>query len=241
MQGVATLPNLRSVVSHGQKDISSADAILLTGDLVHDEKGGYEHYMPLFGGLDKPVLCLPGNHDLVEDMHEVLGSQKGFQILGHCDAGAAWRIIMINTQIPGEPNGRVGAKQLAMLEATLAETDKLKKHALIAMHHPPLNLGSPWLDVMGLEDPEDLFKLLAKHPSAKALVFGHAHQDFEGQIGRVKIAGTPSTSAQFAPKSAKFKLDKESPGYRVLELRADGEMVTRLVRVPGAEGMPANL
>jgi 3',5'-cyclic AMP phosphodiesterase CpdA len=45
-----------------------SDAILVTGDLVQDDPGGYEHFRRLFARFGKPVLCIPGNHDFVPEM-----------------------------------------------------------------------------------------------------------------------------------------------------------------------------
>ncbi|MDH4040844.1 MAG: phosphodiesterase, partial [Gammaproteobacteria bacterium] len=43
----------------------------------------------------------------------------------------------------------------------------------------------------------------------------------------------PSTCVQFAPGSAGFKADAESPGYRWLDLHEDGSLHTGVSRVLG--------
>ena len=35
----------------------------LTGDLAHDDAGGYAMLRERFGDAESPVHCLPGNHD----------------------------------------------------------------------------------------------------------------------------------------------------------------------------------
>jgi len=49
---------------------------------------------------------------------------------------------------------------------------------------------------------------------------------------------TPSTSIQFKPMTADFALDPQPPGYRWLELQADGHINTGIERL--AE-LPAGL
>jgi Icc protein len=45
--------------------------------------------------------------------------------------------------------------------------------------------------------------------------------------------GTPSTCFQFAPHSATFAIDDAGPGYRWLELHADGSLESRVGRASG--------
>ncbi len=51
----------------------------------------------------------------------------------------------------------------------------------------------------------------------------------------VALMASPSTCVQFAPGSAGFKADDQPPGYRWLELRADGSIETAVSRVTDAE------
>jgi 3',5'-cyclic-AMP phosphodiesterase len=45
------------------------------------------------------------------------------------------------------------------------------------------------------------------------------------------MLATPSTCAQFLPKSDDFAVDQLPPAYRTLELRADGSLLTEVVWV----------
>ena len=47
----------------------------------------------------------------------------------------------------------------------------------------------------------------------------------------MRLLATPSTCAQFLPHAEDFALDRRPPGYRTLELRADGSLVTEVVWV----------
>ncbi|MBB1246415.1 phosphodiesterase, partial [Streptomyces durbertensis] len=47
--------------------------------------------------------------------------------------------------------------------------------AFVALHHPPVPLGLPYLDRIGLREPQALAGVLARHPQVVAVLCGHAH------------------------------------------------------------------
>jgi Icc protein len=57
------------------------------------------------------------------------------------------------------------------------------------------------------------------------------HQNHATERNGVKLFSTPSTCAQFLPMSAGFAIDQRPPGYRWLELNADGTIATEVVWV----------
>ena len=82
MRGVRTLETLRTVLRGAAADLEAADAVLLTGDIVHDDPDGYAWVRHELGSLAKPVLCIPGNHDDPQLLREALG-EPPFRHLGH--------------------------------------------------------------------------------------------------------------------------------------------------------------
>src|ERR1700684_4641134 len=69
------------------------EAVLVTGDLVQDDKSGYLRFRSFFGNLKKPVLCIPGNHDEPEAMRRELTGAP-FQICGTYEADG-WQFVML--------------------------------------------------------------------------------------------------------------------------------------------------
>src|SRR5512146_818951 len=63
LRGIATLPSLEATLANAQRRDWPPDAVLVTGDLVQDDPAGYAHFRRILGGLQLPVLCLPGTHD----------------------------------------------------------------------------------------------------------------------------------------------------------------------------------
>ena len=227
LRGVVTRDSAAAVLRHARSHYGNVQAILLTGDLVNDDPAGYGTVRELFGNLGKPVWCLPGNHDDVPVMHREL-SEKPFVIGGHHDLGA-WRIVMLDSCVPGKAHGHLSAAELARLDAALASAGQ--RHVLIALHHHPLPMGSRWIDKVALDNPQDLYAVTDRHACVRAIVWGHVHQTHESRRKGVRLLATPSTCAQFLPGADDFSVDPAPPGYRRLTLCADGSLDTEVLRV----------
>src|SRR5579862_9393141 len=72
LRGVATLPALKAALADARSMSWPPDALLVSGDIVQDDPGGYVHFRNLFGSLGLPVLCIPGNHDEPQAMRREL-------------------------------------------------------------------------------------------------------------------------------------------------------------------------
>ena len=227
LRGVATLPALESAIAAARACARPWQALLLTGDLVQDDRAGYARVRELFGDSPVPVYCIPGNHDEVDAMHAALAVPP-FQIGGTAQHGA-WTLVMLDSYQHGTAAGRLSTAELTRLEIALAAaTDR---HVLVCLHHHPVLAGSRWLDRSGLENPDALFEVLDRHNNVRVLLWGHVHQSSEGLRRGVRLMSTPSTCAQFEPYSASFAIDLRPPGFRWLDLHADGSVDTAVVWV----------
>ena len=117
MRGVVTLESLRRVLRATRARIEDADALLLTGDVVHDDADGYAWIRAELGALRKPVLCIPGNHDDPELMRAGLAGEP-FRHCGHHDFGG-WRVVMLDSTVRGDAAGELAPAELRRLEAAL--------------------------------------------------------------------------------------------------------------------------
>lgn len=231
LRGVPSLPALQAALAHAQARDWPPDAVLVTGDLVQDDPGGYAHFRRLFGGLGLPVLCIPGNHDDPAQMRRALGSAP-FVLAPSVDLGA-WRIILLDSFLAGSAAGRLDRAQLAALEASLSSAGS--RHCLVCLHHQPVPMGSRWLDRVGLLNPADFFARIDAHRNVRAVLWGHVHQSFDTLRGGVRLLATPATCAQFLPQAEEFTVDPRPGAYRTLELRSDGSLLTEVVWLePGA-------
>jgi Icc protein len=232
LRGIATLPSLEATLANAQQRDWPPDAVLVTGDLVQDDAGGYAHFRRLLGALRLPVLCLPGNHDEPEAMRRELDCAP-FVIGGTVDLGL-WRIVLLDSTIAGSAAGRLSAQSLGALQAALAGAPQ--RHALVCLHHHPVPMASRWLDRVGLHNAGEFFDIIDRNPNVRGIVWGHVHQSYDALRNGVRLLATPSTCAQFLPHAEQFALDRRPPGYRTLELKADGSILTEVVWVESGAG-----
>ena len=75
-----------------------------------------------------------------------------FVIGGAVDLGL-WRVVLLDSTIPGSAAGRLSAQSLASLESALAAARQ--RHVLVCLHHHPVPMASRWLGdeagVLGLQ------------------------------------------------------------------------------------------
>lgn len=228
--GQRTRPSCDAVLALVPGSLFPVDAVLLTGDLVHDERPeGYRYLKGCLHALGVPYYAIPGNHDLVSLLAEQL------------DPGAAapvrsvriqdWQLVLVDSTLPGEEGGRLGAPRLAGLDRVLAIWPE--SPTLVCLHHHAAPVGSPWMDAIGLADHDAFFAVLDRHPQVRGVLWGHIHQAFDGWRGSVRLMGSPSTSVQFLPRSQDLALDAAAPGLRWLDLSPDGHLETGILRLTG--------
>lgn len=225
--GQRTRLTLEGVLNLARANSGAADRVLLTGDLSQDASpAAYRYLADRCGRLGLPCHALPGNHDDPAEMARSLDASP-IDMPHEVDCGP-WRLILLDSTLAGREGGHLAAGSLRRLAATLAARPEAP--TLIFLHHQPVPVGSPWLDEIGLNNPEDLFALLDHQPQLRGLVFGHIHQDFRAERNGVALLGAPSTCIQFRPGSQDFALDAATPGYRWLELHPDGRIDTGIER-----------
>jgi 3',5'-cyclic-AMP phosphodiesterase len=219
LRGVETDASLRTVLDDAFARVPDFAAVLVTGDLVQDDPSGYLRFRSIFGNSPKPVLCIPGNHDEPEAMRREL-AHAPFQI-GGTHAAGGWQFIMLDSYDPGHVGGRLTAQELERLDRALARSSA---HAMVCLHHHPVAMGSQWLDTVGLANPDDFWRIIDSHSHVRAVAWGHVHQEYDGRRGGVRLFATPSTGAQFLPKSDRYAVDSRPPAYRRFTLHADGSI-----------------
>lgn len=222
MRGVNTYQSLQNVLLAARNKNWTPDALLVTGDIAQDEsREGYRVFREIFEPLQLPVLCLPGNHDNPEFMREELDGN--FIILQPVQFDH-WCVLQLNTFVSGTACGELSEEELVGLDQVLQASKKL--HCLVCLHHQPVPVGSKWLDGVGLRNATSFFDVLDKHDNVRGVLWGHVHQQYDGERNGVRLMGSPSTCRQFLPDSDNFALDDAPPGYRWLQLGAKGELDT---------------
>lgn len=224
--GVETDASLRAIVDLVSQEKGVA-GILATGDLSQDGSlQSYQRFAKILSGLSLPVHWLPGNHDNAGYFHDpVENFPLGSRSVIETDN---WRILMLDSVIPGDESGHLAATELDYIEKNVHEDGK---YHLLVLHHQPLPCGSAWLDTMQLDNSDEFLQMIASKPSIRAVIHGHIHQAGEKEVSGTTFISTPSTCFQFTPGTADFSLDTRLPGYRRLTLLDDGSIETAVVRL----------
>ncbi|SEO93460.1 3',5'-cyclic-AMP phosphodiesterase [Aquisalimonas asiatica] len=238
LAGVDTEATCRAVVDAVRYQRTPADLLLLTGDVIHDgaerPESAYRDAKRQFDALGVPGLVIPGNHDDATRLARTFAAgnvqQRDALLAGD------WLCIMLDSSLPDAVSGHVSAGQLQRLDDCLsAHPDR---HALVCLHHQPVPVGCGWIDQLGLQNSDELFAVLDRHASVRAVVWGHVHQEYDGWRNGVRLLASPSTCVQFHPDSDDFRIDPRPPGYRWFELRPDGALSTEVIRL---SDVPAGL
>lgn len=199
------------------------DAILLTGDLVHDESdSGYQRLLDRVSATDLPVLAIPGNHDNPDKIQHYFGDAL-------LQLSSELTVIGLNTHIKGSDCGFLGDEEIQRADSLIKAS---KGPVLLALHHHPVHIGSAWIDELSLVDNEVFNDLLRQHTNQLlGVVCGHIHQVFETTIHGIPLLSCPSTNRQFLPSAKTFATDTLRPGLRILEVEG-GQLTSQVLRLP---------
>mgnify|MGYP000294793965 FL=1 len=211
------------------------DLTLLTGDISQDNsETSYQKCCEVFRYQKHPVAWITGNHDDVSMQNELL-----------CEGAITptkrilfkhWQLLLLNSQIEGQVCGAIKNQELEFIASAAAEYPK--HHIMLVMHHHPVAMESAWIDKHCLKNSDELWQVVGGIPQVKSIMFGHVHQEVDVVHNNVRVLGAPSTSVQFTPKQDEFSVDNLQPGFRHLELLANGTIKTRVYRVDADKFIP---
>lgn len=192
---------LAAAVDHLVRLPAAPDVVVVSGDCTDGGTAAeYARFRELLAPLPMPVFVLAGNHDDRERMLEAFGAQGADALPGFVqyvvDAGPV-RILALDTHIPGRDGGELCARRLRWLDERLAEAPG--RPTLVFMHHPPVASGLAVLDAMGLNDPDALGEIVARHPQVEAIAAGHIHCTLVRRFHGTLAVTCPSTSHQMLP------------------------------------------
>jgi len=225
--GLSTWDSFEAVLASALEQGPPAHALVLTGDLVHDDSPrAYRDLRRTLLATGLPCFCIPGNHDRRDLMVRGLGPLAMPRVSSR--RLWSWNLIFLDSVVSGWEGGRLAADQLQRVDAMLRED---RAPTMIFLHQHPSPVHSGWMDTMAVENGEDLLAICDRYPHLEAVVFGHIHQAFEARRGHFRLLGAPSTCIQFLPGSARFAMDERTPGYRELVLHPDGGFETRVLRI----------
>jgi Icc protein len=196
------------------------DVIIASGDLISDEsEDSYRRLQRLLKPVEAPIHYLMGNHDdraafrRVFLPHEPPSTHPVSEVF---EQGGV-RFLLLDSVLPGKVEGRLAPDQLAWLDRELAAHPH--RPAWVFLHHQPLPIYIRWLDALGLQNGEEFFSVLARHPQVEVVGYGHVHQVRRWRHRGVLCLSVPALAFQFSPFSQDVEITLDTPGFRRFEIR----------------------
>ncbi|MGN5381297.1 metallophosphoesterase family protein [Streptomyces lasalocidi] len=182
--------------------LDDLDAVVITGDVADD--GSREAYTragelvsAYAGRRGAAVFYTTGNHDDRRAFGEVLGSghrQPEGAYEGAAGERAAvstvggWRLITLDTLVPGKGYGRLDSGQLEWLRGLLA--DPAPSGTVLAFHHPPVALDVEVQQALGLENSAELAETI-RGTDVQLILCGHFHLQILARLEQATVWVTP--------------------------------------------------
>ncbi len=202
------------------------DAVLVTGDIADNAAAEeYATARDLLERIGAPVYVLPGNHDDGAALRAAfdLPGEASAPVQHAVDLGPL-RLVVADSTLPGEDRGELDAARLQWLDETLAASDR---PTVVALHHPPIVLGIPVWDEIGLTGRDELARVVERHPQVLAVVAGHVHRAIAVPFAGSVALSVPSTYMQgrLDFEADMVALVDEPPAFAVHAL-VDGKLVS---------------
>jgi len=227
-RGTVTQESLQRVLDHYEAGDWRADRTLITGDLIQDDSAkAYDRFRELLLPLNMRMHCIPGNHD-IRDLMRPICSRPPFSYCAKEEI-RDWLLLGLDSCINGEAGGEIAQEEFDRLDLIISESSA--KHIMVCLHHPPIPMGSAWLDTVALRNGGKLLERLQVAGRVRLILFGHVHQPYDAEHLGMQVIGTPSTCSQFKPGSDDFALDDRPPAYRRITLNSDGTNSSELIWV----------
>jgi 3',5'-cyclic AMP phosphodiesterase CpdA len=179
--------------------VPRVDGIVLSGDLVEQGTAAdYRLLASILAGATAPVWLMVGNHDDRDELVRAFPHFGAFVEVGrlrYVIEGDDLRLVMLDSLVPGQPGGALGAEQLGWLDRVLAES---ATPAVVFVHHPPPTSGLRHVDRSALADADEFARVLRRHPQVVRVACGHLHQGLVLNWAETTLSACPSTAHGFA-------------------------------------------
>ncbi|WP_158866648.1 metallophosphoesterase [Leifsonia sp. AG29] len=230
---VDTLGNLDRVLARAST-AERLDAVVLSGDLSDD--GSAASYRLLKATIEPwaaergaEVVYAMGNHDGREGFEEVLGARESVRTV------RGFRIVTVDTSVPGAGYGRVDSAQLERLRSALAEP--AEQGSVVVLHHPPVMPTTALFDSLRLIGPEPLLEVCSA-ADVHAILCGHYHHSLVTRAGSARIpvvvgpAVANTTDILWPPPHERAV---RGASFSVVQVEAGGEVRAHAVSAPAPD------
>ncbi|MEV6846653.1 metallophosphoesterase [Actinoplanes sp. NPDC051411] len=200
--GIDPRESLRQML-HDCAELADLDAVVVSGDVADDGSAeAYADALEMVGAFARrrgiPAIFSTGNHDERKPFAAVLGTghtdpERRFESAGgECAAAttvAGYRIVTLDSLVPGTAYGEISPAQLEWLRDVLAEP--VPNGTVLVFHHPPVVLpGVAVQQSLGLVNGTDLAGAI-RGSDVRLILCGHFHLQLSGMLDGVPVWVTP--------------------------------------------------
>lgn len=205
---VDTAEHLRRALAHVGHLLF--DLVVVSGDVSED--GTEESYRSVRQQLEPwaqargaRVIFAMGNHDRRDSFRTVLGGGQpdaGEQELPGVDLDRpvasvveqdGWRVIVLDSSIPGVGYGDLEAEQKQFLRETLAA--RAEHGTVVVVHHPPVRAQTDLLQALALDeqDGQELVEIV-RGTDVRVILAGHYHLPVTEYVSGVPVTVAPGVT-----------------------------------------------
>lgn len=201
---------------------------VMSGDLTNrGETEAYGWIRERLESFPLESVLMVGNHDsrdaFVAAFPEVAVDPNGFvQSARETERGV---FLFLDTLKGPVSEGAYCERRRAWLADQL---DRARdKPVWIFMHHPPFDVGIPYMDRIKLEEPEKFAEVLSSHDDVRHIFFGHVHRAALVSWRKIPCTSLPGINHQvpLVSESVGGSYSDEPPMYGVVLIDDDQTMV----------------
>lgn len=226
--GLSPRARLEALIEVINAEHADAACVLITGDLTHAGRPqAYRALAETLATLRLPTHLMLGNHDARAPFFAAFDSPRdpnGFVQFVVETGGAP--LICLDTLDEGQgAHGHLCPARLNWLAEQIAA---LRPGPwMLALHHPPMDLGLPNMDRIKLRDGEALWQVLSARPPAQMLI-GHVHRPITGAWHGVPFHIQPAVSHQVAYRAEateELMFADEPAAFSIVSMAAEGPLI----------------
>ena len=205
-----------------------ADFCVISGDLTNQgDESAYDWLKERLKNFPLKTFLMVGNHDTREGFRqafpETQKDENGFVQYAHkSDQGV---FLFLDTLKGPVSEGEYCAARRGWLAGQLkAAADE---PVWIFMHHPPFDIGIPYMDRIKLEEPEAFADIVEAHANIRHIFFGHVHRAAFIHWRGIPCTCLPGTNHQIPlnRESVGTPYSVEPPMYGVVLIEDDKTIV----------------
>ena len=157
---INTFQSARIIIDHISQVHKDLNALVISGDISDDETSeSYSNLLELTDQMDTKIYLMPGNHDSIKEIKKCASIGKVKSELYFVDDN--WIYFMFNTKKDNSPNGFLKQDEIDIFTDMLRKNED--KYFMIFLHHHPVEIGSPTMDQMIIENSKILLDLIKQN------------------------------------------------------------------------------